>query len=261
MYVQASGPANAPAIVFLHGGGISGWMWEPQVEALRDHFHCLVPDLPEHGRSAGTGPLTLADSATRVAEVIRQRAVGGRAHLVGLSLGAQLAAHLLAVAPELVDHAVLSGTLTRSFPGMNWLYPSVNWMYRLYTPFKDTAWLIRANMQSGEIPAQFFEQVRADTQQLTPEALTHVLTENMNFRPAPELNGVQTPVLVVAGEKEYGLMHDSVRDLLKVLPNAKGVLAPGLGHTWNLQAPDLFNRTVRAWLTGQPLPKELLPVS
>jgi hypothetical protein len=53
-------------------------------------------------------------------------------------------------------------------------------------------------------------------------------------------------------------MHQSARDLVTALPNAKAFLAPKLGHIWNLQAPELFTSTVRAWITDQPLPQELL---
>ena len=44
MRVDEHGPADAPTIVFLHGGGGGGWMWRPQVEGLPD-YHLLVPDL------------------------------------------------------------------------------------------------------------------------------------------------------------------------------------------------------------------------
>ncbi len=62
LYVNESGPASAPTVVFLHGGGGAGWMWQPQLEAFAD-YHCLVPDLPEHGRSAEVKPFTIAGSA------------------------------------------------------------------------------------------------------------------------------------------------------------------------------------------------------
>lgn len=42
---------GAPAgetIVFLHGGNVAGWMWQPQVELLPDR-HLLTPDLPGYG--------------------------------------------------------------------------------------------------------------------------------------------------------------------------------------------------------------------
>src|SRR5258708_39885279 len=88
--VRECGPATAATICFLHGGGISGWMWGPQVEALQDTYHCLVPDMPEHGLSAAVQAFTIADTACRIADVIRGGGRGGRAHVIGLSEGAQV---------------------------------------------------------------------------------------------------------------------------------------------------------------------------
>jgi pimeloyl-ACP methyl ester carboxylesterase len=92
-------------------------MWQPQVEALQADYHLLVPDLPEHGRSAAVKPFTITGSVELVAELIRTQAHGGKAHIVGLSEGAQIGVALLAAAPELVDHAMLSSALVREMPG------------------------------------------------------------------------------------------------------------------------------------------------
>jgi hypothetical protein len=45
--------------------------------------------------------------------------------------------------------------------------------------------------------------------------------------------------------------------LSRTLP-AQAMVVPRVGHMWNLQAPDLFTETVRAWITDQPVPKELV---
>jgi len=50
LYVREAGPAGAPTIIFLHGGGLSSAMWQPQLERLH-YYHCLAPDLPEQGKS------------------------------------------------------------------------------------------------------------------------------------------------------------------------------------------------------------------
>src|SRR5215217_7226432 len=98
----ASGPASAPTIVFLHGGGIGGWMWRKQVAAFEADYHCLVPTLPEQGQSSTGGEFSLASATQQVAELIHKHAHDGRAHLVGLSLGAQVGVALFAVAARLL---------------------------------------------------------------------------------------------------------------------------------------------------------------
>ncbi len=113
--MRESGPVGAPAIVFLHGGNMSGWSWEPVVERMQQ-YRCLVPDLPHYGKSFQQGPFEMGRAAAAVAELIRSRVGAGRAHVVGFSLGAQVGVQLLATEPKLVDRAVLSGTVINTMP-------------------------------------------------------------------------------------------------------------------------------------------------
>jgi pimeloyl-ACP methyl ester carboxylesterase len=48
-------------------------------------------------------------AARLVAELIEERAAGGRAHVVGLSLGGSIALELLATRPDLLDHVIVDG--------------------------------------------------------------------------------------------------------------------------------------------------------
>ena len=60
LYTHQSGSPISPAVVFLHGGGLSSQMWQPVIERLPE-FCCLAPDLPEHGHSRGLAPFDLDD--------------------------------------------------------------------------------------------------------------------------------------------------------------------------------------------------------
>jgi pimeloyl-ACP methyl ester carboxylesterase len=49
LHFYQTGPAAAPTLVFLHGGGAAGWMWQPVIEQLPE-FHCLKTVLqPRYG--------------------------------------------------------------------------------------------------------------------------------------------------------------------------------------------------------------------
>lgn len=45
------GPAGAPAVLALHGGGQTAYMYEELGAALCERYHVLAPDLPDHGDS------------------------------------------------------------------------------------------------------------------------------------------------------------------------------------------------------------------
>jgi pimeloyl-ACP methyl ester carboxylesterase len=256
LFFKEFGSSNSQTVVLLHGGGGAGWMWQPQIEQLTD-YHLLVPDLPEHGQSRALQPFTFADAAAQVAELIKAKARGGRAHVVGLSLGAQTIVQLLSQSPDVIDYAVISGALVRSIPGIG----LTRLMTQLYWPFKDAAWLIRANMKSYGIPDKFYAEFAADTQAMTLDSFVRVTTANAMFRIPPNLDRVSVPALLLVGQKELKLMHDSTRDLLKAMPSAQGCIVANAIHNWSMQLPDLFAQTVRAWITDRELPQALAPLA
>ncbi len=104
----AAGPADAPAIVFVHGTRVCRTIWTPQIEALGGEFHAIAIDLPAHGRRA-TEPFSLVAAGDAIAATIREEAAGGRAIVVGLSLGGYVAMDLAARHPDLVRGLVICG--------------------------------------------------------------------------------------------------------------------------------------------------------
>jgi pimeloyl-ACP methyl ester carboxylesterase len=112
LYVAEQRPDAGESVLFLHSGNVAGWMWTDQAEALPGH-HALVPDLPGFGGSAHVPWADLATTADQVAAVVRERAHGGRAHVVGLSLGGIVGVALAARHPELVRSVFASGAILR----------------------------------------------------------------------------------------------------------------------------------------------------
>lgn len=249
LFVKESGSKDAPAIVFIHGGGISGWMWDHCVAQLKD-YHCLVPDLPEHGNSSGIGPITIEDCARKVAELIRAKAPGGRAHVVGHSLGGQILVKLLATEPGVIDHAVVSSALLRPLP----LPGLTSLVARASLPLARGRYFQKLQAQSYHIPAEDFETYYRDSLKITSRALGRILYENSAFRLPAGFPGVTVPTLALAGQKELKVVHDSVRDLTSAIPNSRGYLITDADHGYIFKEPEKFAGIVRAWISDKPLP-------
>jgi pimeloyl-ACP methyl ester carboxylesterase len=80
-----------PAMVFLHGAGMDHSVWALLARAFAHHGHgVLAPDLPGHGRSAGTPLSSIAALADWTAALID--AVGAdKARIIGHSMGSLVA--------------------------------------------------------------------------------------------------------------------------------------------------------------------------
>jgi pimeloyl-ACP methyl ester carboxylesterase len=171
-------------------------------------------------------PFTIADTARRIAALIRERAHGGRAHVIGLSEGAQVTVQLLGCAATVVDHAIISSALVHPLPGVGLLGPRALTLTfsLLAAPFQGSDAYVRLNMRYGNaLPDQYFREVREDTRRMTAASFTHILLENQRVRIPPGLNRVQVPALIVAGQHELPIVRRSADDLAAMLPAGQGL--------------------------------------
>jgi 2-hydroxy-6-oxonona-2,4-dienedioate hydrolase len=100
---------SGPAVVLVHGLGVSSRYFAPLARRLQARHTVLAPDLPGYGRSA-TPPRALdipplADALREWLDVVGIPA----ATLVGNSLGCQIAVDLALRAPDRVPRLVLIG--------------------------------------------------------------------------------------------------------------------------------------------------------
>jgi len=256
LYVDETGTPGAPSIIFLHGIGTSGWMWKRQTAALAD-FHCLNVDLPGHGKSNRVVWKSLAGTSDQIAEIIRTCATNGRAHIVGLSLGGYIALVLLERHAELVERAVISGVTVEPMPNRMWLNPQL-W---LMNALMKRRWFVEMQARSMQVPSDMQHDLTEGMLAMSMQTYRRIYEEAVEFTLSGALRNVSTPTLVTAGGQETEIILHAVEVIPQVMPNARGCLAPGVGHGWNVEDPDLFNAMVRAWISGETLPRRLQAVS
>jgi pimeloyl-ACP methyl ester carboxylesterase len=232
-------------------------MWLPQFDLLPE-FHCLAPDLPEHGESADIAPFEVHDTIQRLSALIRDAGPTGRAHLVGLSLGGVIAQALMVQAPEVVDRVILSGTAAPLGKALFALLKVQLALNRLILPLIPNRQLARLMRWQFGIPVEHSTMLEDDIRKVAPAALMRLVLAAYSGIVTPSHQC--SPVLVVVGENENWVARRMASRLKTTIPGATAVIAPGVGHVWNLEAPQLFADLVRAWVTDSPLPQTLLPL-
>jgi pimeloyl-ACP methyl ester carboxylesterase len=237
--VTARGALGAPAIVFLHGTRLSRAVWTLQLEALDDEFRVIAVDLPGHGARA-TLPFSLDRAVEVVAEAIRDGAAGGRAVVVGLSLGGYVAMSLAEQHPDLVRGLVIAGASAEPVGVRLLAYRALAAaLSRLGGRRLDclNAWFFRARYPPGvaePIVAGGFWSIGGAV----------ALRTLFNQRFVPRLATYTGPTLILNGELDL-LFRLSARTFAHAARDGRRVVLAGALHLSNLDQPAAFSLAVR----------------
>jgi pimeloyl-ACP methyl ester carboxylesterase len=232
-------------------------MWLRQVQGLSDAFRVIAPDLPGHGELAHL-PFTFAAGTDALAALIGAEA-GGRAVVVGLSLGGYIAIELAARHPDLVAGLVLSGCSV-NFVGPLGLY------LKAVSTLMRRGWLSQSKAQAERKTRRMFSAALADVEEaqlaagVYPEALGPAFAEMAGRDYTIPLASYPGPGLLLNGEKDRPSRRGAAR-FLAAMKHGQLEVIPGAGHACNLDDPDAYNRAVRGFLVGTVLPSGAWPLS
>ena len=100
MWIETRG--RGPDVVLLHGWAMNSTVWNSIVDELAQHFCVHLVDLPGHGASTATAPLSLAMMVAAV-----DAAFPWPVQVIGWSLGGAVAASWALQQPEKVKSLTL----------------------------------------------------------------------------------------------------------------------------------------------------------
>lgn len=121
LFVDETGPAGAPALVFTNSLGTTVEMWDQQVRVLARRWRCIRYDTRGHGRSPATGgSVSLEVLIEDLAGVVDALGLD-RPVVAGLSLGGITAQGYALAHPDRLSALVLMATAPHLPPRENWL--------------------------------------------------------------------------------------------------------------------------------------------
>ncbi|MCW5715609.1 MAG: alpha/beta hydrolase [Bauldia sp.] len=250
-HVQSGPPDGAP-IFFLHGASFDGRMWGEIISHL-PQCRCTMIDLPGHGQSASVPFTTFDDAADEVASVIRPLA-HHKVTIVGISMGSYVGFRLLVRHPELFSHAVFSGFQSGPIPtslSMRIVMAISSWMMN----FKSVRQTMVRSMGGSDVSLISNAYGKPNASAATTRRVGRLA---IDFDAGPDLPNVSARTLILAGEKEHATIKQSLPVFERSIPSCVAMIAPGMGHGWIAEAPELFAQTVRAWMTDSALPEALV---
>ena len=245
MQYKEYGDANNPFMMFIHGGGVGGWMWDQQIHHF-SHYHCVIPELMTHN------PFSIEQSAKELLLLIEKKANGKPVIVIGFSLGAQIAIQMLSLRPSLIDFTIINSALVIPSPTVErMLQPFI----RLSFPLIKNKTFAKLQAKALYIQEDYFERYYQESATMKVDTLIQILRENMSFSIPADFNKAQGKILITVGEKEKSNMRKSAKALVRSHPNSKGVLLKNIGHGVSLAQPAFFNRFVENWIKDGQLPE------
>ncbi|RCV48169.1 alpha/beta fold hydrolase [Marinitenerispora sediminis] len=222
-------------IVLVHGLRVSASMWRPQVNALRaEGRRVLAPDLPGHGRRRGE-LFTLGGAVATVRAAVDE--LGGRALVVGLSLGGFVSIAAAAAYPDRVPGLMAVSCSARPVNALAHMYriPTA-----LLDRLPDRGLAVNSRFHRLTLPADGAAAVLDGG--LAMEAARAVIEEVVNLDVLGLLASYPGPVWLINGVRDHFRIHE--RQFLQACADGRLLTVPRAGHMVNLDQPEVFGKLV-----------------
>lgn len=230
------------------------------MEALSPHFQTIRPDLRGYGRSDNPDPQRPFRYADDLSALLDHLQVS-KTHLVGLSLGGNVALDLALSHPQRVDKLVLVDSSLSGFPPFPGVAHSLQAIFieaeQAGLEAARELWLQHPLFASGLEHPPVARQLRAIVQEYSGWhwANNYPPSRPIDLTLIERLEQVTSPTLVVVGERDTPQNQAIAGLLAQRIPGARKAVVPGSGHLVNLEAPLEFNRLLLDFLLSGPVLK------
>lgn len=227
MIFHEYGVKDGPAVMFLHGGGLSYWMWRAQIEALQKKYRVITAVIDGHGEAAEVPFESIQKCATETIGYAEKNCNGKLFAICGLSLGAQIAVEMLSRNGKIAQKAIIESALV--IP-QELLRKNASASVKMSYPLIKKRWFARLQAKQLKIPDDMFEDYFRDSAAMSRESLINMLEENSAYKLPESFKETRADILVLCGGKEMRCIKDSAELIDSSAPKAELRVLPGLAH-------------------------------
>jgi pimeloyl-ACP methyl ester carboxylesterase len=257
-------------VIFLHFGGGNLMMWQRAVPYFQAWHRLILVDLRDHGKSDKPQGEAHIDMMARDVAGVMTALQLDQAHLVGSSLGAEVALSLAANYPEKVISLACEGALSSEFGPYgtwedsevafrehveNYLESFRNQPEKIFPSISAFVADRRENLEKYGLWNQYMEAVQEyDAFEVRPgeftrswqkQARLNYMTCYFDYRFEDYYRRVQCPLLMLPGAENGPAETRAMQGLCQLTRQGKIVAVPGWVHPYGwLLDPDAMSQTV-----------------
>ena len=269
---------DEPPIVFVHGLGGSHLNWCLIGSQLAANRRVVALDLHGFGLTPGGRYTSTVQRNTRLLDRFVREVTGTPVILAGNSMGGLISILQTAAAPETVQGLVLidpalplplprrapdrqvgSQFLLYALPGLGELYvrtvmartpPQLAVQRVVELCFADPSRADPAMLTASIALAteRYSHRTRATDQAFLAASRSLMRVVGLRRRYWEMMAWVRVPVLLIGGEADRLVPVAAMRQAAARNPHWETVILPGVGHTPQLEVPDVVTGTLRDWL-------------
>jgi len=257
LYYEVHG--EGPPLLLVMGIGYDATLWGlQQIPVLSKHFRVIVFDNRDAGRSSRSEcSYSIGDMADDVAGLLDALNIG-RAHLLGISMGAMIGQEFALRHPERLHRLILTGTgaatARAQFDAIqSWSFVKAHDVDGLDFAGQQFLWLFSESFRRNpEGVKQTLEMLASNPHPVAADAYRRQADAYLGHDTLDRLSDVLAPTLVVAGERDRLTPPWICREVADGIPNAEFVVVdgPGSSHVLPLERPEEFNALVLDFLGG-----------
>lgn len=233
--------------VFVHGFCQSSAYWGATIDRLASiGAHCLAPDLPGFGASAGlAGPFTMETYADELAAVLDARRIGA-VTLVGGSMGGVVAQHFALRHPQLLRRLLLvaTGAVTADPAGALAKADTLAgapWNEATVTPIVN-------GFFHQPLNAERLAEFRGIALSAFQPAAIEAARSNARSRTFERLGEIRVPTLIVQGRHDRARTPEHGAEMREHIPGSRLEVIEDAGHTPQIEQAEAFHRIALPFL-------------
>jgi 2-succinyl-6-hydroxy-2,4-cyclohexadiene-1-carboxylate synthase len=249
-----SPPADAPAVLFLHGFLGCRYDWDELAGLIGDRYRCLRVDLPGHHHSCQQLPsneYSMPQTARLMIELLDHCEIGSCC-LVGYSMGGRLGLYLLTHFPERFTMAVIEsaspGLRTEAERIARRIDDEKLAKHLREEPFNNflSYWYNQPLFQTMDQTSTRFATLLKRRGNHDPNGLALSL-EQIGTGAMPslwdKLPQIEVPVMFVAGEKD-AKFNRLAGEMANLCPRGRATIIQGAGHNVHFERPAEYSRAL-----------------